>query len=284
MTRDAGAIGFALARPARMLGVEPFHMELIAGIEGRLSDEGHSLLLHVVPDTDTELATYRRWAEGGMVDAVLVTNLVPQDPRLELLAEVGMPTVVIGGPSQDLPFTNVWIDNARAMREAVGHLADLGHVEIAQVSGPERLAHTQARTAAFGAACTKRGLHGVVVEADYTEEGGARATRTLLGRAGAPSAIIYDNDIMAVAGLGVAAEMGVPVPDRLSILAWDDSALCRLANPPLTVMSLDVYGMGALAADCVLNVLADGPVCSHTAPQPHLVPRASTASRTAGGG
>lgn len=277
VTRGAGAIGFVLARPARTLGVEPFTMELVGGIEERLAGEDHSLLLHVVPDVETEIATYRRWAEGQMVDAVIVVNLTRDDDRLDVLTAVGMPTVVVGGPRRDLPFTNVWIDNAQAMRDAVAHLASLGHTRLAQISGPGELAHTQARVEAFREECERRRIDGVVVQADYTEEGGARATRTLLGRTGPPSAIIYDNDVMAVAGLGVAAEMDVPVPGRLSILAWDDSTLCRLATPPLSVMSLDVHGMGALAADCVLNVLAGGPVRSHTAPQPHLVPRGSTA-------
>ncbi|WP_223404914.1 LacI family DNA-binding transcriptional regulator [Occultella gossypii] len=277
MTQGVGAVGFVLARPARMLGIEPFHMELIAGIEGRLSGEGHSLLLHVVPDLDAEIAAYRRWAEGKLVDAVIVTNLHRVDQRLEVLAEIDLPTVVVGGPRRDLPFTNIWIDNAQAMRDAVAYLASLGHTALARVSGPSGLAHTQARTEAFREECAARGLTGVVVEADYSEEGGARATRSLLGRAGAPSAVVYDNDVMALAGLGVAAELDVAVPRSLSILAWDDSTLCRLASPPLSVMSLDVYGMGALTADCVLNVLAGGPVLSHVAPQPHLVPRGSTA-------
>ena len=65
---------------------------------------------------------------------------------------------------------------------------------------------------------------------------------------------------MAVAAVGVAAEMGVAVPDQLSLLAWDDSALCRLANPTISAMSLDVQAMGMQVADCLLNMLAGGPV------------------------
>ncbi len=105
----------------------------------------------------------------------------------------------------------------------------------------------------------------------------SHATRGLLGRGAAPSAIVYDNDVMALAGLGVAAELGVPVPARLSLLAWDDSALCRLAHPPLSAMSLDVHAMGVQVGDCVLNVLAGGPVASYAAPVPRLVARGSTA-------
>lgn len=277
VTRGAGAIGFVLARPARLLGVEPFHMELIAGIEERLAGEGHSLLLHVVPDAETEIATYRRWAQGRMVDAVIVVNIEDMDQRLAVLAEIGLPTVVVGGPRSDVPFTNIWIDNGQAMRDAVRYLAGLGHTAIAQVSGPATFAHTQARVGVFREECRSRAIVGTTVESDYTEDGGASVTRTLLAGPDAPSAIIYHNDVMAVAGLRVASEMGVAVPGDLSILAWDDSTLCRLASPPLTVMSLDVHGMGALAAGCVLDVLGGREVASHVAPQPHLVPRGSTA-------
>ncbi|MBO9553901.1 MAG: substrate-binding domain-containing protein [Cellulomonas sp.] len=272
------AVGLVLARPARMLGLEPFFMELIAGIEESIATEGRSLLLHVVPDHEAEIRAYRRWGEGKLVDAVVVVNLEVEDARLDVLLELGIPTVVVGGPTREMPFSHVWIDNAQAMRDAVGHLVGLGHVRLGRVSGPHSLAHTQARTEAFVTECTRLGAQGSVIEGDYGEESAVRATRTLLGRGSAPSAIIYDNDVMAVAGLRVAAELGIPVPEQLSLLAWDDSALCRLSHPPLSAMSLDVHGMGVQVADSVLNLLASGTVVSSTAPLPRLITRGSTAA------
>lgn len=284
MKSRADAVGLVLARPARLLGLEPFFMELIGGIEETLAVEGRSLLLHVVPDHEAEIRAYRRWGQGEMVDAVVVVNIVDDDPRLPVLTELGIPTVVVGGPPRDLPFSNVWIDNAQVMRDAVRHLVALGHRELARVSGPAALAHTRERTEAFVAECDRLRVHGTVVEGDYTEASGMRATRALLGRRGAPSAIVFDNDVMALAGLAVAGEMGVPVPDRVSLLAWDDSALCRLSHPPLSAMALDVHAMGTQVADCVLNVLAGGPVSAYEAPLPRLVARGTTApvSDTAG--
>ena len=64
-----------------MLGVEPFFAEHIAGVEEGLAGQERSLLLHVVPDQHTEIAAYRRWDGGSMVDAVIVVNLVADDPR-----------------------------------------------------------------------------------------------------------------------------------------------------------------------------------------------------------
>jgi DNA-binding LacI/PurR family transcriptional regulator len=177
-----------------------------------------------------------------------------------------------------MPFAHVWIDNGGAMHESVAYLVGLGHRRLARVSGPAALAHTHTRTEAFLAECAARGATGTVVEGDYSEESGARATRSLLGRGNAPSAIIYDNDVMAVGGLAAAHEMQVDVPASLSLLAWDDSALCRLSRPALSAMSLDVHAMGALVGDCVLNLLADGPATVHVAPPLQLVVRGTTAA------
>ena len=68
--------------------------------------------------------------------------------------------------------------------------------------------------------------------------------------------------------------MDVAVPERLSLLAWDDSALCRLSHPALSAMSLDVHAMGVQVADCVLNLLASGhgPLV-HGTPAPARGPR-----------
>lgn len=92
-----------------------------------------------------------------------------------------------------------------------------------------------------------------------------------------PTAIVYDNDIMAVAGLSVAAEMGLSVPGDVSLLAWDDSQLCRLTHPTLSAMSHDVHGFGADAARTLFGVITGDGVESHPVPTPVLTPRGSTA-------
>ncbi len=274
------AIGLVLARPPRLLGHEPFFGELIAGIEEILGAEEKSLLLHVVPDHASEIAAYHRWMAGNMVGAVVVVNLIEEDLRIAVLQELGMPAVVLGGPSTGMPFTNVWVDDAQGTRDAVAYLAGLGHRTLARVSGPHRLAHTRARSDAFSNECRKWSTDCTIIEGDYTEEKGRHAARSLLGRHEAPTAIIFDNDIMALAALSVAGEMHVRVPEQLSLLAWDDSAMCRLASPTLSAMVIDVHGMGQLVGTCVLNTLAGGPVRSYAGPMPRLTARGSTGAPT----
>lgn len=275
---QSDAVGLVLARPARMLGIEPFFAELIAGLEEGLSIESRSLLLHVVADHAGELAAYRRWATGSMVEAVIVVNLHTDDERLALIGELGIPAIVIGGPRRGLPVSNVWVDDAGAIKDAVSYLRLLGHTHIARVSGPTGLHHTHERDEAFVRECTSHGILATTIEGDYSEEAGRRCTRTLLGRSGPPTAIIFDNDVMALAGLGVATELGLTVPADLSMVAWDDSTLCRLSHPTLSAMTLDVHAMGNQAAHAVLNTLAGGPVKSYLVPQQRMSARGSTAA------
>ncbi|AEE45353.1 LacI family DNA-binding transcriptional regulator [Cellulomonas fimi] len=277
MTPGIHAVGLVIRQPTRLLGLEAFSMQLIAGIEEALSAEGRSLLLHIVGTLDAELATYRRWAEQEQVEAVVVHNLAVDDPRLDLLAELAVPAVVVGGPSRDLPVAHVFVDNAAEAHEAVDHLVALGHARLARVSGPVDLAHTRTRTDAFLARCAHHGVTGTVVEGDYGEASGARATREVLAADPRPTAVVFDNDVMAVAALDVAREAGLRVPTDLSLLAWDDSPLARHASPPLSAMSFDVHALGVQVGDCVLNVVASGPVRSYAVPPAHLVTRGSTA-------
>lgn len=273
------AIGLVLARPARTLGIEPFFMELIAGIEETLTDDGRSLLLHVVADHEAEVKTYRRWAAMDMVAAVVVVNITVDDHRLPVLLELGLPAVILGGPDREMGFAHVYTDNGGAVREAVDMLVGMGHTVIARVSGPGHLAHTRTRNTAFAEACASRGAQGAVVEGDYGEASGARATRALLSRATRPSVIMYDNDVMAVAGLATAQEMRVRVPEDVSLLAWDDSALCRLTTPALSAMSVDVHALGFRVADSVLNLLTEGSRAVIDAPLPELVSRGTIRPR-----
>ncbi|SER14955.1 transcriptional regulator, LacI family [Lentzea xinjiangensis] len=270
----AGAVGLVLARPARLLGVEPFFMEFIAGIEEGLAERDLSVLLHVVADHEAEIAAYHRWAGRGLVDAVVVVNPVADDPRPAVVRDLGLPAVVVG---DDPHLPCVRTDHAGPVAEVLGHLLDLGHRRIARVTGPGALLHTRARTDAMVARCAAAGVEPVVVEGDYSEEAGAKLTAALLSRPAPPTAILYDNDVMAVAGLAAAVELGVEVPARLSLVAWDDSTLCRLTSPALTTMSVDVHRFGVSVAESVLERVDGVAVTPRWSPTAHYLQRGTTA-------
>jgi DNA-binding LacI/PurR family transcriptional regulator len=273
----ANAIGLALCRPARVLGIEPFYMELISGVQDELAVRSYALTLQVVADPDAEIAVYRRWWGERRVDGVLVCDLRVNDRRIPVLEQLQLPAVVIGGPNGIGRLANVWSDDASALTDTVAYLHALGHRRIARVGGLPELLHTAIRTDAFRDTCTRLGLDHTTIFSDYTGEEGARATRRLLSSADRPTAIIYDNDVMAVAGLAVAQEMGLIVPTELSIVAWDDSPLCQLVHPALTALSRDIPDYGAHAARQLLAAIAGDPVAGLQTDTAQLTPRGSTA-------
>jgi DNA-binding LacI/PurR family transcriptional regulator len=275
---SAKAVGLTLSRPARILSIEPFFMGLISGFEAELSARSYALTLQVVSTPDNEVEVYRRWWGERRVDGVFVTDRRDGDVRIPVLEELQLPAVVIGGPGDTGSVAQIWSDDAGAVTEAVRYLVALGHRRIARVGGLPDLLHTQTRTRAFTEVCASLGLESAVtVPCDYTGEEGGRATRRLLIDAARPTAIIYDNDVMAVAGLAVAQEMGLGVPADLSIVAWDDSPLCSLVHPPLTALSRDIAEYGAHAARQLLAAIAGEMVRDVEAGTAHLTPRGSTA-------
>jgi len=290
----AHSVGLLIARPADTLGVEPFFMRFIAGLEGELSRHGVGLLLQFVDDHRAAIEAMRRcWAERR-VDGMVLTDLFTEDTRIPVVEQLRIPAVLVGGPRADSRLPSVWTDDTAAVTAAVDYLVALGHRRLARVAGLPALEHTQVRIGAFRAAAEAHHLAGAeahhlagaeahhlagaeVIETDYTWEAGVRATRTLLSRRDRPTAIMYDNDVMAAAGLNVAQEMGLAVPDQLSVVAGDDSQLCYLVRPALTALARDIQAYGVHTARVLMEVIDGRSPASQPDGPTRLVVRASTA-------
>ncbi|MBF9066608.1 LacI family DNA-binding transcriptional regulator [Streptacidiphilus fuscans] len=286
----SATVGLVFARSISPLGVSSFFLQLMVGIQEALSHRGFGLLFQVVDGPDAECAAYRRmWAEHR-VDGVLVVDPRLDDPRFEVLAELGLPAVVIGALTRStneteaesesdggrLRVSQVWADDARAMAEIVDHLHELGHRRIVHIAGPAELAHTQRRVQSLRHEAERLGLVDArSIITDYSEDEGVAATVSVLAERVRPTAIVYDSDVQAVAALGAAAERRLSVPDDLSVVAWDDSVLCRSTRPRLAALVRDTVGFGRRAAEELLDLLDGGPAVTTEFDRPHLVPRGS---------
>lgn len=268
--------GLVLARTAKTLSEEPFYMGFVGGVESVLSEKSYALALQVVPSLDEEMATYRKWAAERRVDGVLVVDLRVDDPRIPLLRKLDLPAVLVGDPAMADGMTCVWTDGTTAMEAAVGHVAELGHREIARVAGPPEHGHVWIRDQAFAAASHRLGLAARVVHTDFSGEAGAAATRELMANDSRPTAIIYDNDLMAVAGLSVVNGLGLKSPDDVTMVAWDDSTLCRLTHPTLTAMSHNIVAYGAEVTQRLFDLLDGALPAAHLYSTPALVVRESS--------
>ena len=274
----AGVVGLVVARPARTLGLEPFFMEFISGIELELSRHDIALMLQLVPDNESELQAYQRWQGAGQVDGVIVVDLLESGDRMDRLRQLDLPFVVAGDARADSGVACVYTDEDAGMVQIVEYLAALGHRRIGRVAGVAAFRHTAQRTRALHAVAERLQLDEVRQQTDFSGEGSSRATRLLLARSDPPSAIVYDSDVMAVAGLSVASEMGVDVPGSLSIVSWDDSMLCRLTHPAITALAHDSMAYGSHAARRLLELIDGAEPAAHLDAAYELVPRGSTRS------
>jgi len=253
---ETGVVGLVLSRPSDLLTIETFFMNFLAGVEQVLAERGSSLLLRVIGEhPDAETKTYERWWGERRVDGVILVDERYHDVRPPAVERLGLPAVLCGGPIKGSTLPCLWTDHAADASSVVEHLVGLGHQRITHVSGPARFVHERARRRGIRRAGREFGATVETLESEYTGPQTAEVTHRLLDRPDPPTAIVYASDVMALAGLGVAAARRVPVPARLSVVSWDDSNLTTLVHPAVTALWRDTPAYGALAASVLLDLI-----------------------------
>ncbi|MFC4120467.1 LacI family DNA-binding transcriptional regulator [Nonomuraea zeae] len=278
------SVGMVIARSTDLLATDPYFAVMISGAEQVLAPRGYGLQLHLMgDDPEAESATYRKLVRERRVDGFLLTESRIGDPRFALLRELDRPAVLIGIPWRDDPQPHVQsADPLRGMLDAARHLLDLGHRRVAYVSGPDDRVHTVQRRETFVEAMRAAGVTPATVAARRFDSLEARTiTEELLRRPDRPTAIVYANDMMALAGMGAAQRAGIDVPGGLSVVGHDDLPIGAWHYPALTSVAQDLASLGAAAALTLLRLLGEeppGPIPD--IPPTRLIVRESTAKAT----
>jgi DNA-binding LacI/PurR family transcriptional regulator len=281
----AQALGLVVRRDPELLSTDPFFPQFVAGVESGLSEVAYALVLQVVDSGQTERKAYERFAHEARVDGVFLTDLRTTDRRPADLTSLGLPYVLVGPTTPDGSSTEaIGVDDAAGVRRAVRHLYALGHRRIAHVAGAPNYVHSDVRRRAWMEEMTALGLEaGPIVDADFTGAAGARATHELLDLPNTPTAIVYANDLMAIAGMSAAADRGVRVPADLSVVGFDDIPLAPYIVPPLTTVRQDVFSWGAVCARMLVAIVEGREPETQALPPVDFIVRGSTgpiASRT----
>ena len=274
------AFGLVISRPPGLLAADPFFPAFIAGVESVLAPRGLALVLQVVDENlDTEAASYRRLAQEGRVDGVLLTDLRIHDPRFAWLTDLDLPAVAVGRPANACPFPWLDTDDREGVRQSVRHLIALGHRRIAYVGGASGYVHSAARRRAWQEEMRANGLEPrLFVDGDFTAEGGARATRRLLAQVPRPTAIVYANDLMAIAGMSAATDVGLTLPGQLSVVGFDDIPLAAHVRPALTTVRQDAVDLGRSATRSLAALVDGEPLPVATVNPASFIERSSTTS------
>jgi len=255
------AVGVVIRRPAELLELDPFFPAFLAGVESALGGAGYASVIRFVNDATAERDSYLRLATERRVDGFLLTDLRANDPRYRLLTELEMPAIAIGTPPASCPFPSVDTASDDQVRELIERFIADGHRRIGHVTGQPGMLHAEHRRRIWQRTLSAAGLEsGPLVRGDFTARGGARATEELVAGSGRPTAIFYSNDIMAIAGMSVLAELGLRVPDDVAIAGFDDISLASYVTPQLTSVHCEYRALGAAAAERLLELIGGAEV------------------------
>lgn len=241
-----------------------------------LSQRGYSLQLQMATDLASETAIHAEWIADGRVDGILVLDPRLDDPRVAALLHLGQPAVIIGGDVDAASVVSVRTDDGQFMRAVFDHLITLGHQRIGYVTGDQSFAHIRRRIDAFTDYALAAGIWGITLTGDFVPQQAKEATRKLMSSPKRPTALIFDSEVMAIAGMATLAEMGLAVPADVSVLSWEDSATCQVLHPTLTALNRDAAALGRQAASGMLRLLAREQA-AEPAVVASVVPRESTA-------
>jgi LacI family transcriptional regulator len=201
-----------------------------------------------------ELAV-RRMIEGR-VDGVAILTFGMEDELLEHLRFRNLPLVFVDVGPKAPRVSNIRVDYAHGIRQAVQHLAAMRHERIGFVTGPLRLRSAVARRDAFEASMREIGLAvrpEFIVEGDHRLEGGKRALQELSKLREQPTALMCSNDMTAIGVMRQAFDLGIGVPQELSVIGFDDTRLADFMIPPLTTIQMSQAELATLAFNALLK-------------------------------
>lgn len=225
----------------------PWFIDLLEGLASAVHAAG---LAPILADSHTDMRVGRRSVETLL--ALGVDGLVVVGTTLEAgpitAAATSIPVVLAGTREPRLPHVDAAVDDDEAgARLATEHLISLGHRRIAYLRGPGDVGHL--RLAGYRAAMTGAGLDPdrYAEAGGMSEESGYAAAHRLLSRNDRPTAIFAFNDIAAVGALSAAADRGITVPTRLSVVGYDNTYLARIRHISLTSVDNGNFAVGVQA-------------------------------------
>jgi len=290
-------LNFAPNRQARGLAASrSYLLGLIYDVPTLFINDIQKGMLTVCEDTGYEVVVHACHIEsGGLIedvtrfinrahlDGVLILPPVSDIEELAVrLDELGCKFVRFSSKLGNKPWKQVVTDYMPAIMDMTGHLVELGHRDFAFISGPPSHISSQKRQEVFIEALARQNIKlpkTMIVEGAFTYQSGLKAARKLLSREHRPTAIFAANDEMAFGVMNVANEMGIKVPDDLSVVGFDGTPFSTFVIPSLSTIIRKTDEMAKLGTQKLLALINDGPEAARefeTMVSPRFLPREST--------
>jgi LacI family transcriptional regulator, galactose operon repressor len=256
---------------------DPYFSEIVRGVEDAASSGGHLVVTCSSERDAVREIEYVRLLRSMRVAAVVFAGSGIDDPTLagqlprHVRAITAYGGTVVHLSPHALGEPEVSVDNAAGIATMVGALVRLGHRRIAFLAGPPSLFVARDRLAGY-----RRGLaasaiepdDGLVISTTFDGRGGADGVDALVGRGAAFTALVCANDLIAIGALARLADLGIRVPDEVSVAGFDDIATAALTSPGLSTVRLPLRELGRRGFAFARLRLAGG------TPSPEILPTA----------
>jgi DNA-binding LacI/PurR family transcriptional regulator len=225
----------------------PFFPEVTSAFQDQaLAHNMDAVVLNTNYDSQRTMNAVRRLAGLQVPGVAILTSQI--DPAVaDLLPQAGVASVFLDLGRVSRNISNIVVDYAHGIAEALGHLAKLGHERIGYIGGPLELPSAQVRKKAFMDSAIRAGLEpDRTIDSDFTVKGGYSACARMLNGS-RPTAIVTGNDLTAIGVLHGAFDRGLKVPDDLSVVGFDDIVFSEYTQPALTTVAVPRTEIGKVA-------------------------------------
>ena len=229
---------------------------IIDGAEREARKRGYFLLSASAPDEETFAALVDDLVVSRMAEGIMVINPYADDRYTHLPRNY--PLVFAGARPRTEAANSVALDDEAAARIATQHLLDLGHRQIGCLTGPMAEDCAQDRCAGYAAAMHAAGLPSddtLIIEGDWSAQSGYDSLMALAQDGSLPSAFFVQNDQMAVGALRAARDLGLRLPEQLSIIGIDNIPLAAYFSPPLTTLEQNFEALGCEAVGLLIQAI-----------------------------
>ncbi len=227
-------------------------------------DLGHHLVIEDLSDIEDGLDTtmiLKRLSSIQLDGLILAPPLSGNTKLLELMQDIGIPTVLLGSTDDRFKQSSVVFDDRAAAYTMTCHLIDLGHKKIGFIRGPHELPWSRKRQEGYEQALIDKGIQidkKLILEGDFTFRTGMHRGDDLLELPDRPTAIFASNDDMAAGVIAAAQRRSIQIPKELSVVGFDDTAIAAAIWPRLTTVRQPIAEMAQASVDIISDVTAEG--------------------------
>jgi LacI family transcriptional regulator len=237
----------------------PFFTTVARGVEDTASEQGFSVMFCNTDESQSEETEHLYVLLQKQIDGVLLVPASESAESVSLLQERGTPVVVLDRRVPGARVDAVRGDSEQGAYQLIRHLLDLGHTHVAVLSGPPTVSTAADRVAGYYRAMAEAGLDAHAAQVcygHYTQESGYQMAQQALAATPRPTALFAANNFIAIGAFRALREVGLSVPDDLSVVAFDDLPPAMVIDPFLTVAGQPAYEMGQRAAELLFARLA----------------------------